>query len=180
MRWVAFILLSILALTLQSTLAPRLELLGARPDWLLLLVVLVALYAPFRDAVVGAWIIGFGADLLTIERLGFLALCYTLVAMAISPVREAVFREQLATQVVVTAIASAFLRSTWAVYRRLLYGAADGLLVDAGMDILWASVYTAAWMAVLYPAHGWLRRVLGLSRLEYRFAPLSRKGPRDV
>jgi len=58
MRWLSFLLLGVVLLTLQSAVAPRIELLGARPDWLLVVVVFFAMHAPPRDAVIGAWIIG--------------------------------------------------------------------------------------------------------------------------
>ena len=65
MRWVVFLVLAVPILTAQSALSQRMELFGARPDWLLVLVVFVALHARRHDAVLGAWVLGMAADLMT-------------------------------------------------------------------------------------------------------------------
>ena len=73
-------LLAVLALTLQSAIAPRLAIFGVRPDWILVLVVFFALHGRRRDAVIAGWSLGMCADLMSIERVGLLALSYALAA----------------------------------------------------------------------------------------------------
>ena len=51
MRWLTFAILAILVLTLQAAVAPRIELFSARPDFLLIVVVFLGLYAPSKDAI---------------------------------------------------------------------------------------------------------------------------------
>ncbi|MGB2986428.1 MAG: rod shape-determining protein MreD [Phycisphaerae bacterium] len=170
MRWLTFMLLVVVVLTLQSAVAPRLELFGVRPDWLLVVVVFFALYAPARDAAIGAWIIGGCAGLMTIERLGLIALSYTLVAMAVSPVREYLFRDRAVTRFIVTLLACLLVRIAWTIYCRVLYDPVDSLLVDLAMNVLLASVYTAAWAPLLHKGLWRMSRTFGLKRPRYTFA----------
>ncbi len=170
MRPLAFILLAITMLTLQSSVAPRLELVGARPDWLLLIVVFLALHARAGDAAICAWIIGGCADLMTIERLGLIALSYGLVATAIVSVRDYLFRYRGVTQFVVTLAACLLVRVAWTVYRRTLYDPAGPLVVDLMMDAVMVSIYTAVWAPPLHKGLLRMSRTLGLPRPRYTYA----------
>jgi rod shape-determining protein MreD len=180
MRWVTFLVLAVVVLTLQSVVAPRLELLGARPDWLLVVVVFFALRAAPRDAVLGAWVLGACADLMTIERFGLLALSYGLAGAAVTSVREYLFRSRPLTQFVVTLLVCLLLRFAWLLYRRMLYDPAGSLLVDMAIDVVTASVYTAAWAPVWHAVLGRMPRTFGLPRPRYTFAGLRRMGAADV
>ena len=170
MRPLAFILLAAIMLTLQSSVAPRLELVGARPDWLLLVVVFLALHARASDAVIGAWIIGVCADLMTVERLGLIALSYGLVATVVVSVRDYLFRYRMVTQFVVTLAACLLVRVAWTVYHHTLYGPAGPLLVNLTMDVLLASIYTAAFAPPLHRGLLRMSRTLGLARPRYTYA----------
>ncbi len=167
MRWLTFLILMVIALILQSALAPRVELLGARPDWLLVLVVFFAMHASPRDALLGAWLTGGCADLLTIERFGVLALSYGLAAMLVLSIREYIFRGYGWPQFVVTLGACLFLRMMWAVYDHAVYDPAGSLLAELTIGAFLASLYTAVWAPplnrVLLP---WWRG-LGLPRPVY-------------
>ncbi len=176
MRWLTFLLLAAVVLTLQSSLAPRLEVFGARPDWLLVVVVFFALYAPPREAAIAAWIVGAAADLMTVERLGLLALTYALVAVAVASVRDYLFRHRAVTRFVVTLVASLLVRAGWMVYRRVLYDPADRLLADLAADVLMGSIYTAAWAPLLQAGLWRMSRVFGLARPRYTYAGLHRIG----
>lgn len=167
MRWVMFIPAAVILLTFQSTIAPRVELFGARPDWLLVTVVFLALHARERDAALGAWMIGGCADLMTLERFGLIALSYLLVAMAVLSVREYLFRHHWVTQFVVTLIACLAVRSVWIVYRRFMYAPADSLLIELMKDVALSSVYTAAWVPLLHRSFRGMRKALGLTRPRY-------------
>ncbi len=176
MRWVTFTILAAIMLTLQSAIAPRLELFGARPDWLLVVVVFFALHASPKDATLGACIVGGCADLMTIERLGFLALSYGLAAVAVASVREYLFRRRAVTQFIVTLIVCLLLRLAWTVYRRMSYDAASSLLTTLMIDVLLVSVYTAAWAPFLHTALLGMSRTFGLPRPRYTYAGLHRMG----
>jgi rod shape-determining protein MreD len=170
MRWLTFMLLAALMLTLQSTVAPHLALFGARPDLLLPVVVFFALHAPPRDAIVGGWLIGLCADLMSVERLGLIALSYVLVATGVVSVREHLFRYSHVTQFVVALLACFMVRVGWIVYCRVLYSVADSLLVDLMTNVLLVSVYTAAWAPLLHTALLRMSPVFRMARPRYTYA----------
>ena len=58
MRWLTFITLVVLVVSLQSTVAGRLTCLGAAPDWVLVLVVFYALHARAAQAMAAGWLAG--------------------------------------------------------------------------------------------------------------------------
>ena len=161
-------------LTVQSTAAPWISLLGARPDWLLGAVVVLALHAPARDAAIGAWIIGACADLMSIERFGLIALTYLLAAMAVTSIREFLFRHRWQTQVIVTLVVCLVVRSAWLVYSRVAYAPAGSVLADGLIEVLLASVYTAAWTPLLNRGFLRLGRALGIALPRYTYTGLHR------
>ena len=170
MRWVMFILVALVVLTIQSAVAPRVELLGARPDWLLVIVVFFALHACRRDAVLAAWMVGACADLMTIERFGLIALSYVLVALCVLSCRDYLFRLSSMTQFVVTMVACFLVRSGWIVYGRVMYGFADTLLSDLMIDVIATSVYTAFWAPPVHICFLRIRGAFGLARPRYGYA----------
>ena len=176
MRWVTFMLVVVALLTVQSTVAPRLSLIGARPDWLLVAVVVLALHAPARDAAIGAWIIGACADLMTIERFGLIALTYLLVAMIVTSVREFLFRHRWRTQVIVTLAVCLLVRSAWLVYFHLVYAPAGSVLGDWLIEVLLVSIYTAAWTPLFNRGFLRMARALGVAMPRYTYAGLHRVG----
>ena len=169
MRWLTFIILALIALTLQSAVAPRVAPFGIRPDWLLILVVFIALHAPPRQATIGAWIVGGLADLMTIERPGLVAASYTLAAVLIISARNYLFRYRTTTRFVVTLLACLLVRVLWTLYFRTLYNPGRPLLTALMTDVFLASLYTGLWAL---PVHRGLQRVsraFGLVRLRYNF-----------
>ena len=170
MRWFSFAMLVALLLVLQSTLAPRFELFGARPDWLLVAVVFFAMHVAPREAIIGSWILGLSADLMTIERLGLMAVTYALIAMAVVSVRDYLFRRQALTQFIVTVAACVAVRLAWTVYVRLLYDPAQSVLVSLIQNVVWGSIYTAAWAPIVHQSLLRISRTLGVPRPRYTFA----------
>jgi len=165
MHWLPFLILSSIVLTLQTTIAAKLEIAGARPNWPLVLVVFYALDARHPHGILAGWVLGFLADLMTVERMGFLSLSYGMVALAVAMIREHVFRERLLTRFFVTFGASLMLGLCWLAYRRLMYGST---LMDFGdfSGVLNSSLHSAAWAV---PAHFVLRphgRLLGFHGTE--------------
>ena len=165
MQWVFFLVLGVVALTLQSALAPHLALLGSRPDWLLAIVVFVALRARPFDAIAGAWVLGAGADLMTVERFGLLALSYGTVAVLVSSVRELLFCHRVGTQFAVTCLASLLLQGVWLIYRHVLYDPAAPLLLELAEAVLLGSIYTALWAPLWHKLLSPLIPLLGMPRV---------------
>ena len=70
MRWLGFAICAALVLTLQTTVAWRLEIRGAQPEWMLVLAVFFALHARSVDALIGAWLLGALMDNYSMARFG--------------------------------------------------------------------------------------------------------------
>ncbi|HNQ23541.1 MAG TPA: rod shape-determining protein MreD [Phycisphaerae bacterium] len=174
MRWLSFAVLAVLVLSLQGALAPRLEVLGLRPDWALVIVVFLALYATPRSALIGAWVLGAGADLMTLERPGLLSLTYVLLAWGIAGLREYVFRARPDTQFLLTLGAAAAAQAAWVLYRALVYAEPGFGPGGALLEILGGAAYTAIWAP---PVHAILLRragLFGLRRPRYTHAGMQR------
>jgi rod shape-determining protein MreD len=167
MRWLTFLVLMVTALILQSALAPRIEVLGVRPDWLLVVVVFFSMHASARDALLGAWLTGACADLLTVERFGVLALSYALAAMLVLSIREYIFRGYGWPQFLVTLGVCLFVRMGWAVYHHAAYDPARSLVTELTVVAFLASLYTAVWAPLLNRALLPWWRMLGLPRPVY-------------
>lgn len=152
MRWFFLALVGATVLTLQASVAPRFELAGVRPDWILVVVVFFGLHAPRLSAIIGAWTMGMCADFLTIERLGLLSISYLVVAVGVTSIREYLFARRLTTQTAVTLLAAALLQTVWLVYRRFHLLAPDSLGSEIGRSIFFGALYTAVWAPLFHPA----------------------------
>lgn len=170
MRWLTFGIVVVAALTLQAALAPQLALFGARPDLLLVVATFFALYARPRDAVLGAWIIGLLADLMSIERLGFFALSYLGIALLVSGLREYLFRYRGTTQFAVTFAVGLVLRMVWVIYRTATIGLHESWGVLLLQEVLWAACWTAVFAPVVHRFLLSGHRMLGINRPRYSHA----------
>ena len=173
MRCLTFAILAVLVLTLQAAVAPRVELFSARPDFLLIVVVFLGLYAPSRDAIAAGWILGACADLMTIERFGVIALSYGLTAIIVTLLREYLFRYRVMTQMVVTLTACLLIRTAWTMYYHLLYEARGPMLGDWLIGGVIASAYTAAFSPLAFRMLLSVPRLLGIARPRYGYAGVS-------
>jgi len=169
MRWVPFVVLAYLAVLVQTTLGQLLVFqwrsVGAvGPDLLAVVAVFLAMYAPGIDALIAAWALGILVDLTTaggagaLTRVGPMGISYVLAAYVLVQLREAFFRERLASQFILTLLFCAIAHGLWIVAQSLLAGnwtdTAD-MLLQAGC----VALYTAAVMPL---GHWLLRKVLGL------------------
>ena len=159
-------------LTLQSALAPSLEIAGARVDFVLIFAVFFALHAPAFDAVVVVWLVGFVADLLTVERPGLLALSYGLSATFVVNIRQYLFVRQAMTQFVLTLALCLVLRTGWLCYRHAMYTLYEGLGSALASDVLLGSAYTALCAPLIHRLLVNFIRPLGLQPPQ-RLEPLS-------
>jgi rod shape-determining protein MreD len=173
MRWLTFAILTVLVLTLQAAVAPRLELFSARPDFLLIVVVFLGLYAPSRDAMAAGWVLGVCADLMTIERFGVIALSYGLTAMIVTSLREYLFRYRVVTQMIVTLTACLLVRTAWTMYYHLLYEARGPMLGDWLIGGVIVSAYTAAFAPFVFRLLLSMSRPLGIAHPRYGYAGVS-------
>jgi rod shape-determining protein MreD len=180
MRWVPFAVVALVGLTLQSAVAPRFAVWGARPDWLLVLVVVFAMHADAGDAAVAGWLIGATADLMTVERLGLLSLSYLIAAVSVASMRDDLFRRRAITQFVVTLLVCLAVRIAWSGYRALLYDSAEATARRIVIDCLVASLYTALWAPLCHRAVLARPAWFGLLRQRYTHAGLHRLGEARV
>jgi hypothetical protein len=126
------------------------------------------------DAAVAAWLLGAGADLMTIERPGLLAGSYLLAAVAVASLREYFFRLRGVTQFGMTLATGLVVQLGWCSYRWVMYDAGRPVIADIAIDIFLAPIYTALWAP---PVHAGLLAVsplLGINRPQYTYAGLSR------
>ena len=163
-----------MTLTLQGSVAFRFEFVGLRPDWILGVVVLVALYARPQDAVVGAWFLGLAADLMTLERLGFMALTYALVALLVVAVRPFLFRYRAATQLLLTVAAALLVQTAWGVYRLCVYPDPAWTAGGAWIEIVLGALYTGLWAPLIGKPLLRCARLLGFARPCYSYGGLHR------
>jgi rod shape-determining protein MreD len=176
MRWLTFFVLAVTMLVLASAVAPRLSVFGIWPDWLLVTALFFALYGRPVDAVLGGWLLGALADLMTVERLGFLALSYALAALLVASVREYLFRYRPAVQSALVFVVSLVVRLVWSVYRGVLYDSGQSAAAMVLSDWLLGSLYTAAWAPLFFKILLSMSRSLGIPQPRYTFAGLHRLG----
>ena len=174
MRWLAFGILGVVFIIMQSTLAPRMEILGARPDFLLVLVVFFGMHGKLPDVAVGAWLLGLVADLMSIERLGLMAFSYMLTALLVASVREYFFRFRSLTQCFVTLIACLVVHSGWLVYQRVLYAPASSWWGDFGGGVVLTAVYAALAAPLVHKMLLPISPMIGIDRPRYSYAGLER------
>jgi rod shape-determining protein MreD len=93
MRWLTYFILAYVAVGVQVGLRGYVDVKGAEPNLVLLVVIYVAVNAAKEAALLGAFMLGLMQDLLTIQPLGVWAVCYGLVAMFVISTHEVVYRE---------------------------------------------------------------------------------------
>ena len=160
MHWLPIVVICALAYVAQTLVAPRIELAGARPDFLLILVVFFGLSGPPRRGVLIGWGVGFFADLLSVERMGLLSLSYGLTAFTLVSAREFLFGRGPGTQFVVTLTYALMTHVAWAVYVQALYGGMGG----SPRAWLTAALYTAALAPIACGLLGRIAPLFGLPR----------------
>ena len=161
MRWLTFAICAVGVLTLETTLAGPLSVGRVRPDWVFVLVVFFALYCPRNEAFLAAWLLGFGVDLLSIERMGLMAITYGVTALLINAVREVVFLRRAVTHFVVTLCGGLLLNAMLGVYRLAAFDACASWATVV-LEGLVASVYAAGWAIPIHHALLKFSRLLGV------------------
>ncbi|MBI4716659.1 MAG: rod shape-determining protein MreD [Planctomycetes bacterium] len=165
MQGLVIVLATAVLLAAQSVVAPCVELRGARPDWLLVVVVFGALHAPPASAVGYAWVLGLVGGLLSVERTGLLALSYALAAGLVAAVREYLFRNSALAQIVLTLAVALVVRGGWLLYRRVVDDPTTALVAGVATDVVPASLYTALWAPFIHRFLAGVARPLGFRSL---------------
>ncbi len=143
MRWISFAVLACVFLILQTSLAGWVEVLGVRPDWVLILVLYYALHARGSDAMLAGWILGMLVDLCGSERMGLFALTYGLCAASVVRVRGLLFRDHPLSDFLVTCVFALIAQLLHVVYR---LGYVPGTSAPAAIgEAVLTALYTAAW-----------------------------------
>ncbi len=163
MRWLTFGILAVVVLTLEATVAPRLEWHGARPQWLLMLAVFYALNGRSADVLIGAWILGLLYDLHTPpEYVGLFSLLFSLVALLVYGVREYLFREHPLTHFLVTFFACLVIQIVLDVQRVVRFGESTGGVWDLGRESLLTALVTGLCALPVHFVLLRLHRTLGI------------------
>jgi rod shape-determining protein MreD len=164
MRWLTFAICTVVVITLQAAIAPRLEWRDARPDWILVLVVFFALNGRSVDVLIGAWILGALVDLQTLPApMGFYSLTYALVAVIVYSVREYLFREHILTYIAVTFVMCLTLQCVEGIHRLVALGADSGVFHILIRAPLTAAMLTALWGIPLFVVLLPFNRAMGLT-----------------
>ncbi len=166
MRWIPLLILTYLVVLLETTLGRALFIntsgIGSiGPDLAALVVVFVAFYARgATDAMLTGWIMGFAVDLTVggamggASVVGPMSIAYCLVAGLLWRVRDAFFREQAITQVLLALAFCAITHWMWVTAQAMLAPGWSGY----GRTLLQA-LACACYSALLMPlAHYGLRK----------------------
>jgi rod shape-determining protein MreD len=150
MRWVPFAILALVTIVFQTTIVPMTAVRSVWPEWTFILAVHYALWGPWPDAAIAAWLLGLLVDLQSAppDPIGLHAFCYGACAWAIIRIRSALFRDHPVTHGVVTLVFAFAMQLVIGLYRswRLSEeGGYEGWVLPAFLTAL----YTAVWAPLL-------------------------------
>ena len=152
MHWPIFSLTLFIAVVLQMTLGsffPFAERL-IRPDFLALLALFFALYAPRRHAPLAAWIIGFTADLLFLGTPGAFAFSFGLLALLTLSARQILYPNHAISRIIL-AFCWTFLTYAFTFTVPCLLGRRNFTDLMPFLSLsCWIALYTAAFTPVYY------------------------------
>ena len=174
MRWIPLIILTYVLTLIQTSLVgiidvhvPTVGLI--RPELLIIVVVFTALHVrSVLDAMLTGWVLGLALDLTTgaggsiSTAVGPMALAYALAGGGIYKIREAVFREKVVTQCVMTVVFCVLAHWAWITAQWLLVfrgTTAKGyllMLVQATMVGLYTAAVAPVGHLALRAARRWI------------------------
>jgi rod shape-determining protein MreD len=160
MRWLAYFIFAYLALGAQIALNGYVGIQGAQPNFVLLLVVFIALNGARDQALLGAFLLGIMQDLLTLQPMGTWAFSYGLVAMSVFSTQEIVYPEHPLTHFSLV-LSGGILCGVVLTVQHWIYPALHGGVRPAGVGV--TGFFTSAlYTAVLAPiVLGVLQRMKG-------------------
>lgn len=178
MRWLPFAILALVGIVCQTTLVPLIRLdwfepdrIG--PDLMFILAMYYALWGPWPEAAIGAWILGLVVPLFTLQagsRIGLHAFCYGAAAWGIIRVRQVVIRSHPVAQFLIALVFALGIEVAVLLYRRWS-------AVQAGPVGAWrAAVMSAMYTAICAPPLLWaLARLWRLTGLRAEARPGARR-----
>ena len=180
MRWFSFAIVAVFCLTIHTTLAQRLSILGASPDVILITVVFFAMHGRKWDAVVAGWSLGLLADLASMERFGLLSLSYALVALCVQSSRDWMFRYHPLTHFSVTFVSGIFIHGIFWFYAMMMHASANSMAWSSMGGPVGIALYSAICAPPIHALLLRLVRWLGLDAPRYSHARLQRIGSRST
>ena len=155
MKWLPLAILALLAIVLQTTVVPWFRIGESGPDLLFVLAVHYALWGPWPDAGIAAWILGFVFSTQTDAPVGLHAFLYGAAAWGIMRIRQFVFREHPVTQFLVSLLFTFLVQSCIWIGLHFL-----ATVRRSPGDVLGLCIVTAGYTAVCAPfIHAGLHRV---------------------
>ena len=159
MRLLRLLLVLWVAIVLQSMLAPAVEIFGARPDFALLVVLLVALREGPAGGALAGFLAGLFVDLNSAQTLGATSLANALLAFGVGSISDRLVGDSIVARALVVFAAAtlrdvalaAFLAPSGA------GGAARHFLVSAVPAGLYTAILSAPFLAGVERLIGWPR-----------------------
>jgi rod shape-determining protein MreD len=146
LRVLRILLLLYLAVVLQGTLAPEMELFGSvRPDFPFLIVMLVALREGAAGGALAGFVAGLFVDLTSAQTLGISSLANSLVAFGVGSIADRIVRDSMTTRTIVVLVAVA-IRDQCIASAALAEGFVDGVRLIATFSVP-GGIYTALFAA---------------------------------
>jgi len=160
MHWIYFAILLYVTAVLQTTLVPVVAIHDVRPDLMVLVAVFYALNAKTYDGLLMCWIVGLVIDLTSLgyenqANVGLHAFSLGLIGWGIVRLRSLMLRDSVATQVMVTFLATALLAMAASAF--MMYAAQAWELFG---EVLANALFTALYSAALAPYLHWLLKKL--------------------
>jgi rod shape-determining protein MreD len=174
MRWLSFTLLACLTICVQTTVAPQIEVGGARPDFVVIMLVHYALHARVPHGLIACWLLGLLVGLSSLEHPAAPALIYGGAGLALWSIRELVFSKHPLTHFTLTLLTCLVVQLALRVSFTFAYGVPTSAVVLL-LESLGSALYTALWAVPIHRLLIWLEKPLGLRHLRQEFS--SRTGP---
>lgn len=102
MRWLPFLILAYLVVSLQLALGGILKLGEYSPNLVLLFIIFIGLHAPIEAALIAGFILGFMHDVVSSHGIGTYALAYSLIAGLTYQLRGIMYADHVATHFTIT------------------------------------------------------------------------------
>lgn len=154
MRWGVFAILAIVTIVLQTTLVQYMAIQGIWPNWLFILAVHYALWGPWPEAAIAAWLLGLAVDLQSLtssSRIGLYAFLFGGAAWAIIRLRSTLNRDHAVTHFLATLFFSLIIEILVEAYR---HWGTNAPRWTAGLT--WELIFTALYTAACAPYLHWL------------------------
>jgi rod shape-determining protein MreD len=165
MRWISYFILAYIALGVQIALVGFFEVKDSAPNFVLLVVIFLAVNGGREPVLLGSFILGIMQDLFTLHPLGTWAVTYTLVAMFVLSTQEIVYREHPLTHFSLALTSGILCGVVLAIHGwiyPLLHGPAIGH--GGGMALFSSAIYTAVLAPFILGALQRMKRAFAFRR----------------